>query len=216
MNLKPGDAVSISLRVTDDAGEFAEASTTVTVEPADLANVVENLIAAGETQVELTATETNTEEFLQAIAALPPNPPSEVEITIVVEGTIEGQEISVPAGYTLIVDGSDGQTTIVGTSPALTVLAGNVVFQNGILFTNTTVAPTILVIGGSLTLRNTIIEETTGGDLRPSKSAAARSIWGRQPIWAAIRSTCAAPAKRSATRAAPRFRRLAIRSRSMA
>ena len=129
--------------------------------PADLENVIENLIASGQTQLELSATQANTADFLQAIAALPPNMGEPFEITLVIEGgTLEGQIVNVPEGYTLIVDGADGQTIFTGASPALTVLAGDVVFRNNITFTNTTDAPTILVQGGSLTLRDVLVEET--------------------------------------------------------
>jgi hypothetical protein len=64
-------------------------------------------------------------------------------------------------GITAIVNGVSGSTTIVGHSPALTVLAGNVIVNN-VTFTTATDAPTILVAGGSLALRNDVVQESTG------------------------------------------------------
>lgn len=169
LGLAPGTTAPVSLRVTDDTGATDEASALVTIEaaePEDLGNVIENVIAAEETEVELQATQENTDDFLQAVSELPANEGDEVAITIVLEqGTIgKGQVIDVPDGYTLIVDGANGQTVFEGGSPALTVQSGDVVFKNGIRFVNATDTPTILVTGGHLTLRATTVEETTAGD----------------------------------------------------
>ena len=69
-------------------------------------------------------------------------------------------------GVTVVVSGTSGQTTITGASPALTVSAGSdgsgSVIATDLLLTTATAAPTVLVTGGSLTLRNDIIEESTG------------------------------------------------------
>ena len=61
---------------------------------------------------------------------------------------------------TLVLDGSGTTTTIVGSSPALTV-NGAVSIENA-TYTTATDTPTILVTGGSLTLRDVVIEESTG------------------------------------------------------
>jgi len=68
---------------------------------------------------------------------------------------------SPPKGVTLVIVGNGTTTTIVGQSPALTLTSGNVIVT-GVTFTTATDAPTILVTGGSLTLRNDIIQESTG------------------------------------------------------
>jgi hypothetical protein len=60
------------------------------------------------------------------------------------------------AYVTLVVNGVGGTTTIVGHSPALTITSGNVTVNN-VIFTTATNAPTILVNGGSLTLRNDVV-----------------------------------------------------------
>ena len=66
----------------------------------------------------------------------------------------------VPQNVTLVLNGTGG-TTLFGHSPALTVSGGNVIVEN-VTLTTATDAPTILVTGGSLTLRNDVIQESTG------------------------------------------------------
>ena len=51
--------------------------------------------------------------------------------------------------------------TFIGGSPALVVESGLVIIRNS-TFSNATDAPTILVTGGSLTLRNDVVQESTG------------------------------------------------------
>jgi uncharacterized delta-60 repeat protein len=68
---------------------------------------------------------------------------------------------SPPGGVTLVINGNGPSTTIVGQSPALTVSSGNVIVSNVALSTATD-DPTIMVTGGSLTLRNDNIQGTTG------------------------------------------------------
>ena len=54
-----------------------------------------------------------------------------------------------------------GNITIVGNSPALTVLGGDVTIGPGVTLITTTNSPTILVTRGSLTLRGAVVEEST-------------------------------------------------------
>jgi hypothetical protein len=70
--------------------------------------------------------------------------------------------VQVPTGMTLYIDGVPS-TQIDPTSPALTILGGNVVVSNVTIFT-TGNAPTILVTGGSLTLRNDVVQSSTYSD----------------------------------------------------
>src|SRR5204863_6892771 len=53
--------------------------------------------------------------------------------------------------------------TFEGHSPAFTVSSGDVSIT-GVTFTNSSDASTILVTGGSLTLRNSTVRETVGGN----------------------------------------------------
>ena len=76
-------------------------------------------------------------------------------------------DVHFPAGV-IIVNGG----VIVGNSPALIVSTGDFDTFNGTTFTTSTAAPTILVTGGSLKLRNVVIQEST------SSSQAAIQITG--------------------------------------
>jgi uncharacterized delta-60 repeat protein len=99
--------------------------------------------------------------ILSAVNALPAQS-SPVEVLLNLgSGTFTDLNASPPAGVTLVVNGNGTTTTIVGSSPALTVASGNVIVT-GVTLTTATNAPTVLVTGGSLTMRNDIIQESTG------------------------------------------------------
>jgi hypothetical protein len=66
----------------------------------------------------------------------------------------------VVGSVTVIVNGVNGSTTVVGHSPALTVTSGNVTVNN-VTFSTATDSPTILVAGGSLALCNDTVQGTT-------------------------------------------------------
>jgi ELWxxDGT repeat protein len=107
------------------------------------------------------------EELTAVVAAIEGLTPSfggpVVTISITLsEGEYTGQDIVVPAGVRLVIDGAGGSVTFEGHSPAFTVLSGEVI-ATGLTFVNSTDAPTILVQGGSLVVRNSTISETTGG-----------------------------------------------------
>ncbi len=63
---------------------------------------------------------------------------------------------------TLVLIGTAATTTFEGQSPALTVSSG-IVIVHDLTFATATDAPTIRWSGGSLTLRNATVRETTGG-----------------------------------------------------
>lgn len=77
-------------------------------------------------------------------------------------GTWDGIVFNPPDKVTVRLIGITGPNVLIGHSPALTVMSGTLI-ANGLTFTNTTDAPTILVDGGNLVLRNDDVEETTGG-----------------------------------------------------
>jgi Ca2+-binding RTX toxin-like protein len=85
-----------------------------------------------------------------------------VEVVLTVSGEAAGVEVNLQEGVRLVLHGTDG-TFIVGASPALTIQSGEVIVT-GVTFLNATDAPTILVTGGSLVLRDSVIEETTAGN----------------------------------------------------
>jgi Ca2+-binding RTX toxin-like protein len=153
----------------DISGTIGWVTQTVTVSAVTsdgLQDVVDEIITGGlaEPVVEVTTTdEGELDSVIAAIesVALDPDatgPP--VEIVLDLGGfDYSGKEIAVPAG--LIVTIENG--TLTGASPALIVSSGTVI-ADGVTFTNSTAAATILVNGGSLTLRDSVIHETDGGD----------------------------------------------------
>jgi hypothetical protein len=67
------------------------------------------------------------------------------------------------AGGNVYIHGSaNGTITVVGTSPALKITGGSVTIGSGVTLVTATAAPTILVSGGSLKIRNATIQESTG------------------------------------------------------
>ena len=84
-----------------------------------------------------------------------------LEVVLTVSGDVGGLSVSLQEGVKLILYGTDGPR-VVGASPALTIQSGEVIVT-GITFLNDTDAPTILVTGGSLVLRDSVVEETIGG-----------------------------------------------------
>ncbi len=75
-------------------------------------------------------------------------------------GTYQPQTIQAPQGMTVYINGQPG-TIIDPASSAFTVVSGSVVVSNA-TFVTTGDAPTILVTGGSLTLRDDVVQESTG------------------------------------------------------
>lgn len=113
-------------------------------------------------QVTIPVDSTSLASAISAVQSLTPSS-NTVEIVLKLsDGNYSGQTLTVPKGVRLVIDGTDSVVTFDGHSPALTVTSGDLVFD-GAVFSNTTDAPTILVTGGTLTLRNSLIQETTGG-----------------------------------------------------
>jgi hypothetical protein len=99
--------------------------------------------------------------ILSAVNNLAPSNTPETVTLDLIGGTWGDLQASPPAGVTLVITGDGSTTTIVGHSPALTVAGGSVVVS-GVNFTTATDAPTILLSGGSLTLRNDVVQSSTG------------------------------------------------------
>jgi uncharacterized delta-60 repeat protein len=111
--------------------------------------------------IELPVTPATVETAVTAVNSL--SAPA-VPITITLDlgtGTVGDTTVSPPRNVTLVINGVDGPVTFVGHSPAFTVTGGTVVVTNA-TFRTATDAPTILVTGGSLTLRDDVIQESTG------------------------------------------------------
>jgi uncharacterized delta-60 repeat protein len=117
-----------------------------------------NGLSAGGTLSVQTTSPAQAHDLIAAANAL--NAATTPASTVVVDlggQTIQDTTVNVPPQVTLqFVDG-----TFIGGSPALVVSSGVVVVKNSV-FLNATDAPTVLVTGGSLVLRNDTIQESTG------------------------------------------------------
>ena len=88
--------------------------------------------------------------------------PVPVTVTLyLTAGSYQNVIVGLQPNVSLTVNGLDGGTTIVGGPSALTVNSGKVIVQH-VAFQNTSNAPTVLVNGGVLTLRNDTVQESTG------------------------------------------------------
>ncbi len=131
--------------------------------PGDL-QVAINTATAGSEPVDVTinVNSTNISQVIDAIQQVYAN--EQVSIVLYTNsGEYAGLHIAAPANVRVILDGQNGQVTLAGASPALTVESGEVEVRNMIL-TNATDAPTILVTGGRLVLRDSMVHETTAGN----------------------------------------------------
>jgi hypothetical protein len=143
-------------------GNFLTSSATLTqtVNPLTPANLQQVLSPATPVSI---AVSTNSDAG-NAINAVNQLPSLSTPVTVTVDfapGTYSDIAASPQPGVTLVINGNGTTTTIVGQSPALTVTAGNVTVA-GMILTTSTDAPTILVSGGSLALRNDTIQESSG------------------------------------------------------
>ena len=93
-----------------------------------------------------------------------------------------GRRVSVPEGYRLVINGASRNVVFQGSSPALTLDAGTLLVHNGVTFTNTTDAPTILVTvrGRGYRLEAATGEAPAGAGASPSEA--------RSPLQSAERS----------------------------
>jgi hypothetical protein len=94
--------------------------------------------------------------------------------TIFINGAVQGGTINA-SGKTIYITGVFGQSELTGASPALTVTSGDVVAID-MTFSTTTDDHTIVVEGGSLKLRNCVVNATTwedtNNDVNPNGKAA--------------------------------------------
>ena len=150
-----------------DGGTSVHASQTINVgdiTSEGLQTSIDQVIASAgsERTIEVTAsTENDLDSMIAAIATISLGasaPPVQLVLNL---GNMQfsGKAITVPDGVTVVIENG----SLTGASPALTVNSGTVVAAN-MTFTNSTPASTILVNGGSLSLRGSTVNETDGGD----------------------------------------------------
>lgn len=158
----------VTFTATDDDGGTTTVTQTVVVSaptPAGLQHVVDEIISSVAEPVVAVATTTETEldAMITAIEGitvdLDPEDPPIVLVLNLSGGDYAGKEISVPEDVIVTIE--NGMLT--GASPAL-IVSGGIMIAENVTFTNSTSAPTILVTGGSLQVRGSLIHETDGGD----------------------------------------------------
>ncbi len=123
---------------------------------------LQTLLASTSTPTIMVTTDADLQTAISAVDGLTA-PAAPATITVDVNGpSFTDITAQPPDEVTLTLAGNGTSTTFVGQSPALTVTSGNVIVT-GVIFTTTTDAPTILVTGGNLALRNDTVQESTGG-----------------------------------------------------
>ena len=136
-------------------------STSFTVETANEANiqsVVNNAPSSSGGSVTIqTTSDAAVTTAVQAVDVATPSSPVTVTLDLGGGTYTTDTQVSTQPDVTLIIQNG----TLVGGSPALVVDSGTVLLEN-VTATNATAAPTILVNGGSLTVRNSTIEGSTG------------------------------------------------------
>jgi hypothetical protein len=154
---------AVTLSATDVDGTTVSDSKTIAVTALTAQSLQQALLQGTASGNALTITATTPDLASAAFTAVDNlDPTTTPAATVVVDlggQTVQDSIANVPPQVTLqIVNG-----TFIGGSPALVVKSGRVIVLNS-TFTNATPAPTILVAGGSLILRDDTIQESTGYD----------------------------------------------------
>src|SRR5262249_52322134 len=144
---------------TDAGGNTSEFGPDVQV---SASNALQPVLTFGATVTIVAANNDQAQDVLAAGNTLSAQTPA-ATLNLQISGKLGQVSVNAPPNLTLYIHGvpTPPGTTIDPAVPALVVQAGNVVVSN-VTFTESGDAPTILVTGGNLTLRNDIIQESTG------------------------------------------------------
>jgi hypothetical protein len=123
--------------------------------------------------------EANTNSINEVVSGLgltnlPASAPAVSVYLNLAAGTYAPMTVQVPSWMTLSTNGVQG-TQIDPSSPAFTLLGGNVVISN-ITFVTTGNAPTILVAGGNLTLHNDVVTQSSAAGTEPAISVTGGTV----------------------------------------
>jgi PKD repeat protein len=116
------------------------------------------------TPVILDVTPADLPDVVQALQSPTGDPTNQHQVPVILNltgGSYTDLIANVPPSVNLTVVGN-GSTVLVGHSPALYVGPGTTLNLSSVTFQTPTDSPTILVDGGTLVLRNSVIEESTG------------------------------------------------------
>jgi hypothetical protein len=139
-------------------GQNVVSATATNLTPGDTSEFSADVqVSAGGTTTAQATTSADANAFVAAVQALPAQ--STPVTTVLNAPSVDFSDFAptIPAGVTLVVNGA----VFHGGSPALVLGSGSLIIT-GSTFENDTNAPTILVTGGSLKLRNCIVQESTG------------------------------------------------------
>jgi hypothetical protein len=154
---------TVSAVYTSNSTDFLASmgSTSLTVEAATVSNiqsVVNNaLSSSGGSVTLLTTSDAAVSTAVQAVNAATPSGPVTVTLDLGGGTYTTDNQVNTQPDVTLVIQNG----TLVGGSPALVVASGNVILSH-VTALNGTNAPTIVVNGGKLVIRNSTIQESTG------------------------------------------------------
>jgi hypothetical protein len=148
----------VSATATDPGDNTSEFSADIL---ATTSNALQPVLTPGATVSIVEANNDQAQDVLAAVNTLSALTPA-ATVNLQLSGKVGQVTVSAPPNLTLYINGvlTPPGTTIDPSVPALVVQAGDVVVTN-VTFTESGDAPTILVTGGNLTLRNDIIQEST-------------------------------------------------------
>ena len=118
--------------------------------------------------INLAVNPTTLSSVVSAIDGLAADASSSDPVPIVLNlapGTYSGAVVAAPAGVQVTINGG-GEAVVSGNAPAFELDSGSVLLED-LTFSTATDSPTILVTGGSLTVRDSTIQSSTG-DAQPA------------------------------------------------
>jgi Periplasmic copper-binding protein (NosD) len=154
------DGWAVSATATDPGGNTSEFSKDVF---ASSANALLPALTSGGTVAIVVANDAAAQAIFVAVNALPPDQTPSATLDLQLSGKVSQVTVNAPPNLTLYINGllTPAGTTLDPDVPALVVNSGNVIVSH-VTFTESGDAATILVTGGSLTLRNDVVQESTG------------------------------------------------------
>jgi uncharacterized delta-60 repeat protein len=154
-------AYVVDLTARTQAGQMVHDSSTISVTDMTAPNL-QAVLSLGGTVTLVATTNDAAQAVLTAVNGLAASTPV-ATLNVQLSGKIGQVTVNAPANLTLYINGvlTPAGTTIDPDVPALVLNSGNVIVSH-VTFTESGNAPTILVSGGQLTLRNDVIQESTG------------------------------------------------------
>src|SRR5579883_1408048 len=124
---------------------------------------LQSVLSPGGTVTLVATTNDDAQNVLTVVNALSADQTPAATLNLQLSGKIGSVTVNAPASLTLYINGvlTPAGTTLDPDVPALVVNSGNVIVSD-VTFTESGNAPAVLVNGGHLTLRNDVIQESTG------------------------------------------------------